>query len=333
MTPLRIITFALAFSLCYGAFAEVQEMDKELSDLATKLAAVIKENKIKKVAILDFTDLQNAASELGKYVAEELNVDLVMVKKDFSVLDRANLKKIMAEHKLTATGLIDPDNAKKLGQFAGVDALIFGKITPKGQVIHVTAKVTTTDTAEDAGAAKGDFKSDEAVQKLLAEPVKPQESLEPTPVSPTTAAAPSKPFGDLQVKAGSVRLLPGDAVYGFAKLTFIITNSSATTTYGVALHPDVYNHLNLSNARDDEFKATELSGIEKAFESGNGFSGAVTDVLPRSAITITSKSQVRWTTKPGDYRPYKLQTEIVFGEEVNGRHPNLRKQNLVLDIK
>jgi hypothetical protein len=65
----------------------------------------------------------------------------------------------------------------------------------------------------------------------------------------------------------------------------------------------------------------------------SGFAGDVTDLPPKSAITITSKSQVRWTTRPGDYRPYRLQTVVIFGEEVNGRHPNLRKHNLILDYK
>jgi len=68
----------------------------------------------KKVTVLDFTDLQGGASELGKYIAEQLTVNLVMGKREFSVLDRANLKSILAEHKLTSTGLVDPENAKKL---------------------------------------------------------------------------------------------------------------------------------------------------------------------------------------------------------------------------
>jgi len=42
-----------------------------------------------------------------------------MSKRDFSVLDRANLNSILAEHKLTAKGLVDPENAKKLGMFSG----------------------------------------------------------------------------------------------------------------------------------------------------------------------------------------------------------------------
>jgi TolB-like protein len=333
MTPIRIIAIILSLAMFSCPIAQGQEMDKELSSLATKLATLTKDNGKKKVTVLDFTDLQGGASELGKYIAEELTVDLVMVKSNFSVLDRANLKKILAEHKLTATGLIDPENAKKLGQFAGVDALILGTITPKGQKISLTAKIITTDTAEIVGAAKAEFKSDETVQRLLSQAAKAEDSVETSASPSTTPAAAPKPFGDLQAKVESVKLLAGDAVYGFAKLTFSITNASASTTYGVALHPDIYNHLNLSNSRGDDFKATEISGIEKAFQSGNGFSGALTDVPPKSAITITSKSQVRWTTKPGDYRPYRLQTEVVFGEEVDGRHPNLRKYNLIVDVK
>src|SRR5215468_7972996 len=101
-------------------------MDNELSVLAEKLAVPIKEHGKKKVTVIDFTDLQGGSSELGRYIAEQLTVNLVMAKRDFAVLDRANLKSILAEHKLTASGLVDPENAKKLGMFAGVDALILG---------------------------------------------------------------------------------------------------------------------------------------------------------------------------------------------------------------
>src|SRR6185295_17191188 len=166
MNSQRIVTVILVFILCGHALAQAQDMDKELSDMATKLATLTKDNGKKKVTVLDFTDLQGGSSELGKYIAEELTVDLVMVKTNFSVLDRANLRKILAEHKLTATGLIDPENAKKLGQFAGVDALILGTIIPKGQKVALTAKIIATDTAEILGAARAEFQADEMVQKL-----------------------------------------------------------------------------------------------------------------------------------------------------------------------
>lgn len=331
MNLIRIITAALCFAFCSLSLGQAQEMDQELAAMATKLATFTKENGKKKVTVLDFTDLQGGSSELGKYVAEQLTVNLVILKKDFAVLDRANREKILAEHKLTATGLVDPANAKKLGQFAGVDALILGTIVSKAQKVSVTAKIITTDTAEIVGAAKTEFLSDDSVQKLLSQAAPTDDVGSPVAARSPAPAAP-KPFGDLQAKA-SVQLLPGDAIYGFAKLTITITNASATTTYGVAVQSDIHDRLNLSNSRGDEFKATEIAGIEKAFESPGGFRGELTDIPPKSAITITSKSQVRWNGRPGDYRPYRLQTELIFGEEASGRHSNVRKHNLIVDIK
>jgi curli biogenesis system outer membrane secretion channel CsgG len=45
------------------------------------------------------------------------------------MVDRANIKSILAEHKLTEEGLVNPANAKKLGEFAGVDAILMGNVT------------------------------------------------------------------------------------------------------------------------------------------------------------------------------------------------------------
>lgn len=301
-----------------------------------KLAKSITERQKTKIAVIDFGDLEgNPKGELGKYIAEQLTVNLVTTKRSFSVLDRANLKKILAEHKLTSQGLIDPENAKKLGQFAGVDALILGTMVPKGtKSVGITAKIITTDTAEIVGAARAEFKSDDMVQDLMAKTVK----VEPPPEDaggdkPAPKPPAPKLFGDLKVQTQNVKYVPGDNYYGYASLTMVITNTSATTTYGVAFEADPYNNLHLSNSRGDEFKATELKGVGTAFKSYNGYQGELTDVPPNSAITITSKSQVQWNGKPGDYRPYRIEAIVFFGEEDQGRYPNLRKYNLVIDAK
>ena len=78
-----------------------QDMDTALSKMTENLATMIKAHDKKKIAVLDFTDLQGTATELGRYVAEQVTVDMVMNSRPFSVMDRANLKSILAEHKLT----------------------------------------------------------------------------------------------------------------------------------------------------------------------------------------------------------------------------------------
>jgi TolB-like protein len=311
----------------------MQDMDKELSDLAEKLAIPVKEHGKTKVAVIDFVNLEGQPEgELGKYVAEQLTVNLVMSTRGFSVLDRANLRKILAEHKLTSKGLVDPDNAKKLGMFAGVDALILGTIIPKASnSISLTAKIITTDTAEIIGAARAEFKTDETVRQLMTKPAVAETPAEESQSEFTPAIR--KPFGDLQAKVESLRVVPGDNYYGYATLTLVISNMSDSKTYGVAMSPNPYTSFSLTNNRGDEFRGTEVSGIDTAFDRGGSFSGSMSDIPPKSSISVSIKSQVRWNGRRGDYRPYRFQTVIVFGEEKQGRHPDLRKCNVVLDIK
>src|SRR5439155_21462091 len=112
--------------------AEDAGLDQQLATFADTLASEVKQSGRKKVSVLDFTDLRGKDSDLGLYLADKITVALVKKRKDFSVMDRANLKRILEELKLTQAGLVDPENVKKLGQFSGVDAIVLGKITPLG---------------------------------------------------------------------------------------------------------------------------------------------------------------------------------------------------------
>ena len=331
MNPKRLVTTILCLVLCGHALAQTQSMDTELSALTEKLAAQIKDHGSKKVTVLDFTDLQGGSSELGKYIAEQLTVDFVMTKRDFSVLDRANLKSILAEHKLTATGLVDPENAKKLGQFAGVDALIIGTIIPVNTNINLTAKIITTDTAEIIGAAKAGFTADNTVQQFLSHPTKPESADQPASALPPEL---KKPFGDLSVKIESF-LSSGNNVYGSERLTLTITNASGTDIYGLAVDQDLYRNFNFHNSRGDWVEVTDVSGVEKGYsQGGNDFHGSFTDIPPKSSITIVIQGRIAWNgTRMGDYRPYRLSTVVFFSTESQGLYPNLRKYNLIVDIK
>lgn len=99
------------------------------------------------------------------------------------------------------------------------------------------------------------------------------------------------------------------------------------------MNPDFYRTFNLSNKRGDVFRATEVNGIETIFEGFGGFQGRLTDISPKSAITIIAKSQVGWMGQAGEYRPYHFQTEVTFSPKADGRYPDMRKYNVVQDIK
>src|SRR6185369_7561001 len=82
-------------------------------------------------------------------------------------IDRANLKRILDENKLTISGLIDPDNAKKLGKISGVDAFVLGSVTVLKNDVQLTAKIIDTDTAEILGAGKARVSKDDEMTQLL----------------------------------------------------------------------------------------------------------------------------------------------------------------------
>src|SRR5713101_2416494 len=117
---------SLALALLLTAIAAVQLFAQDMKTVSSSLASRIAASGRKTVAVVDFTDLQGNVTELGRFLAEELSVDLVGDAKGFEVIERTQLKVILQEHKLATTGLIDPQTARKLGQIAGVDALVTG---------------------------------------------------------------------------------------------------------------------------------------------------------------------------------------------------------------
>jgi TolB-like protein len=135
--------------------------------ISSSLAKSIAGSGRKTVAVIDFTDLQGNVTELGRFLAEELSVNLVGDAKGYEVIERNQLKVILQEHRLSATGLIDPQTAKKLGQFAGVDVLVTGTITPFGDSVRVSAKVLDTQTAKMLGATTADIPKTKTIEELL----------------------------------------------------------------------------------------------------------------------------------------------------------------------
>lgn len=80
-----------------------------------------------KIAIGDIVDADGKVSRHAKDIADDLTSSL-FESGHFEVLDRENMKKIMSEHKLSVTGIIDESTASELGKIIGAAALVFGRI-------------------------------------------------------------------------------------------------------------------------------------------------------------------------------------------------------------
>lgn len=326
MKPPTLLSFVLCVLVCGQAAA--QTMDKELTDIATKLATQLRDNSKKKVTVLDFTDLQGGGSELGKYIAEELTVNLVMKKKEFTVLDRANLKSILQEHKLTATGLIAPENAKKLGQFSGVDTLVIGTIVPIDDTIQITAKLITTDTAEIIGAAKAFIKTNGSVQQLLSATAETGGKAGDTAKDPAKV---SKTFGNLRVDVKSLSIVNGKQL----KLSVELVNLNAKKSIWVAVSTDNVGNVKgvATDTNDREFQSDgrEVSGIEWAFQQNGGVFRA-TEIKPKESVSTS----VKFFSRPGDTPSpgiCQVQLELLLANSFSGNFASATAHNLSVKIE
>jgi TolB-like protein len=318
-----LVVTVLTIAVCGRAVAEVQDIDKELSDLAERLAIPIKDHGMKKIAVIDFTDLQGQSSgELGKYIAEQLTVNLVMGKREFSILDRANLKSILAEHKLTATGLIDPDTAKKLGMFAGVDALVLGTVIPKSQKVSLTAKIITTETAEIIGAARAEFQLDETVHALISKP-----NTDTSPGSSADDAAKvTKKLGDLNVGLQSLHILNGREY----TLTLTLSNQSQKKPIWVAVRGGMFGNSYpiITGPNGTEFLNRGVSGIPATLYQNNGFAEA-TEIAPGNSIPVTMKFSPSYSSSVPSTGQCTIQMEFLLGYNFGGGFGNCIIKNLV----
>jgi TolB-like protein len=195
--------FILTFVVILSAHSFALAFEKEVNNLSSSMAEKIADAGKAKIAVVDFTDLQGNVTELGRFLAEEFSVALTELGKGFEVVDRTHLKSIIAEHKLSATGLIDPKTARKLGKIAGVEALITGTLTPFGDSIRISVKILDTATAKIIGARRGNIAKTKAIEELLSRGLESRSSYSPGASSssyiPSLGGSKSKEVGDITV--------------------------------------------------------------------------------------------------------------------------------------
>lgn len=344
-----VVVVVTCVFLCGSAFAQSQSVDKEISTLAEKLAAQVKESGRKKITVLDFADLQGRTTELGRFLAEQLSVSLVERRSGFSIMDRANLKTILAEHKLTVEGLIDPENAKKLGLFSGVDAIVLGSVTTLADEVAITTKIIATDTAEIVGAAKARIPKAKEIAHLLESAISNGHSLDKAVLTDKTAVA-DKPqlnldkllqiernslqVDDLFIKVESFRYTQSSQ-YGDLTATLVMVNTNLASGIGAAVEQKSPVSI-ATSSRGFEFNCcfggNDFSGIGLASGRGNDVRGDLTEIPPGKSIKVVVKYLAPLTGKGGNFAPYRLQFGIYTGKESQGHFANVKWHNCLIDV-
>jgi TolB-like protein len=155
-------------------------LDQRISELSQQIASKMSAKQKTTIAVVEFTDLQGNVTDLGRFLSEELITRLYETEK-FKVIERQLLNKVIAEQKLSLTGVIDPASAKQLGKLLGVDAIVSGTITNLAQSLKVNARLISTETGEIFAVASAELFKDESVTGLLSGGNNTAQVMQPTP--------------------------------------------------------------------------------------------------------------------------------------------------------
>jgi len=282
------VTLVMGLGMVGGGVAEAQQ--REITAAAVNIATDIAAGSKRSVAVVDFTDLQGTVTELGRFVAEEMALGLVMARKNLSVIDRTHLRTLMEENKLGTTGLIDPATARKLGKIIGVEVLVTGTITPFPDSVRVVIKVLDTDTATILAADSMDIAKTQTIESLLSRDINragPASTSAPRPSASGAASAPSRPpavSGAPVFQRGPLRVTVGQlaAAKGNVSLSLTIENISAEPQY-----------LAFSGYSDPAVSLTDNMAAEYSLNQHNGI-----PVVQNAGTTKERNSFVR--LEPGE---------------------------------
>lgn len=165
-TPQITSNFSSSHEYVYKAKLSANDLEAKLSSLTEQIVNSIEESRKTKIAVIEFSDLDGKINDFGKFLAEELITRLFLTKK-FDVIERSLLNKVIEEHRLKFTGLIDPETAKELGKILGVDAIATGTITDLVNNVKINSRLISTETGTVFAVAAVEIFKDAPVQKLM----------------------------------------------------------------------------------------------------------------------------------------------------------------------
>ena len=111
-------------------------------------------------AVLNFETKGKGVADLGEKIADLLTVFLSSAE-DLQLVERGQIKKILEEMALGASGIVDPGQATRIGGVLGAQVLITGRAFVVNEKLYITGKAISVETSRvNAQLAKGGLDAD-----------------------------------------------------------------------------------------------------------------------------------------------------------------------------
>src|SRR3989344_2862368 len=98
------IMFLIAIFLQFGLAFAASNLEEGVKILAEQISKSMIERQSKKIAVIDFSDLNGNVTDLGRFMAEELTTQLFTIASGkFEIMERRKLLKLEEELALSQT--------------------------------------------------------------------------------------------------------------------------------------------------------------------------------------------------------------------------------------
>ncbi|MCM8821366.1 MAG: FlgO family outer membrane protein [Candidatus Omnitrophica bacterium] len=160
--------WALQILILYASICQAANpVVAEIASIAKAITGLLTENKIKILAITDFTDLEGNVNILGRFLAEEISISLASSEKEITIIDRNQLKKMLVEKQISQSAVIDPGIAKQIARISGAEAILTGSAYPAGSSLYVSVKAIDVNTARIFAGASTTIEKNPLIDDLI----------------------------------------------------------------------------------------------------------------------------------------------------------------------
>ncbi len=91
------------------------------------------------IAVTDFVTAEGRITRLGRYVSDKITPYFTR-SKQFSVLERALIENVIAEHKFQASPFVDEASTQEVGKLLGAETIIAGTLSALSNAYYINAK-------------------------------------------------------------------------------------------------------------------------------------------------------------------------------------------------
>jgi hypothetical protein len=118
------------------------------------------------VVVLDFETIGIEEGHYGRALSEILSTELASTNQ-FTIVERAQLGKILEEYKLQLSGLVDKQTAIEIGKLIGAQISVIGSITKFGDTYNVFVRFVNCQTGEITLSKSGELRDINLVPEMM----------------------------------------------------------------------------------------------------------------------------------------------------------------------